>query len=244
LNARQKTQSCQSYTSGVEPCALSFLTHYTGDIHQPLHVSYAVDAGGNGYSVTYFGKSTNLHSVWDTSMIATWENGDSWQLKADELILQLKENPNLLKAYQNVTDVQKWANESFFHTRFSCYNNQPGTASPVRNFDEEHNVTPISVAQAASQTLISTAEHTEEEHHCEREVPLGLFTATSCQASLDTVYYERNIPIITQRLGMAGARLANLLNSIYDPDSTAHATLVDSNWRLRLLIEQAAKQLQ
>jgi hypothetical protein len=38
-----------------------------GDIHQPLH-DENVDRGGNGISVTFDGKPTNLHAVWDASI--------------------------------------------------------------------------------------------------------------------------------------------------------------------------------
>ncbi len=60
--------------------ALKFLVHFVGDIHQPLHAS-AIERGGNGILVRVFGSDTcgsdparpspcNLHSVWDTLLIA------------------------------------------------------------------------------------------------------------------------------------------------------------------------------
>jgi len=49
--------------------ALKFLIHFAGDIHQPLHVGFTTDAGGNSITVTYNGAQTNLHSVWDSGMI-------------------------------------------------------------------------------------------------------------------------------------------------------------------------------
>ncbi|KAL0563983.1 hypothetical protein V5O48_018074 [Marasmius crinis-equi] len=48
--------------------ALKFLDHFIGDIGQPLHVE-ADEAGGNGISVRCSGSSTNLHTVWDSSLI-------------------------------------------------------------------------------------------------------------------------------------------------------------------------------
>jgi len=38
-----------------------------GDVHQPLH-DENLSIGGNGISVNYTGKITNLHHVWDTSI--------------------------------------------------------------------------------------------------------------------------------------------------------------------------------
>lgn len=49
--------------------ALKYLVHLVGDLHQPLHCANNNDAGGNRVSVTFFGKNTNLHSVWDSEMI-------------------------------------------------------------------------------------------------------------------------------------------------------------------------------
>ncbi len=49
--------------------ALRFLIHFVGDLHQPLHVGREADQGGNKIAVSWFDKSTNLHSVWDNSLV-------------------------------------------------------------------------------------------------------------------------------------------------------------------------------
>ena len=49
--------------------ALRFIVHIIGDLHQPLHAGGGNDRGGNDFKVIWFGRSTNLHSVWDTAMI-------------------------------------------------------------------------------------------------------------------------------------------------------------------------------
>ena len=48
--------------------ALRFLGHYVADAHQPLHVSYGSDKGGNLIKVRWRGEETNLHAVWDTQL--------------------------------------------------------------------------------------------------------------------------------------------------------------------------------
>ena len=51
---------------------LRFLVHFIGDIFQPFHMGYASDRGGNTIHVVYLAQAnhpTNLHAVWDTSMI-------------------------------------------------------------------------------------------------------------------------------------------------------------------------------
>ena len=44
--------------------------HLIGDLHQPLHVGYADDRGGNDYQVNINGYGTNLHKVWDEYLIS------------------------------------------------------------------------------------------------------------------------------------------------------------------------------
>ena len=47
---------------------LRLLIHITGDIHQPLHVRLE-EQGGNLIKLTWFGAASNLHRVWDESLI-------------------------------------------------------------------------------------------------------------------------------------------------------------------------------
>lgn len=46
-----------------------FLFHLIGDLHQPLHVGYPGDKGGNDIKLNFVGSDSNLHSVWDTGII-------------------------------------------------------------------------------------------------------------------------------------------------------------------------------
>ncbi|KAJ1564955.1 hypothetical protein HK096_005368 [Nowakowskiella sp. JEL0078] len=48
--------------------ALEFLTHFLGDITNPLHAS-GRDRGGNDHRVRYHNRATNLHAVWDYMII-------------------------------------------------------------------------------------------------------------------------------------------------------------------------------
>ncbi|KDR72510.1 hypothetical protein GALMADRAFT_101616 [Galerina marginata CBS 339.88] len=49
--------------------ALKFLIHFVGDMHQPLHLT-GRDRGGNSVKVVFGRRHTNLHSLWDTYLIA------------------------------------------------------------------------------------------------------------------------------------------------------------------------------
>ncbi|MCL7035644.1 hypothetical protein MKW94_000607 [Papaver nudicaule] len=51
--------------------ALMFLSHFIGDIHQPLHAGFLGDLGGNTIPIHWFGMRTNLHRVWDNMIIET-----------------------------------------------------------------------------------------------------------------------------------------------------------------------------
>ncbi|MEM7186196.1 MAG: S1/P1 nuclease [Bacteroidota bacterium] len=58
---------------------LKMLVHFIGDLHQPLHIGMAEDRGGNDFQVQWFDEGTNLHVVWDTKMI------DSYNMSYSEL---------------------------------------------------------------------------------------------------------------------------------------------------------------
>jgi hypothetical protein len=68
--------------------ALFFLGHWVGDVHQPLHVSFADDLGGNNIKPInggFYIKSGNLHSVWDSGIILPLIVTDGWRIFADAL---------------------------------------------------------------------------------------------------------------------------------------------------------------
>ncbi|WJX26550.1 Endonuclease 1 [Trifolium repens] len=51
--------------------ALLFLAHFTGDIHQPMHVGFTSDKGGNTIDLRWYRHKSNLHHVWDREIILT-----------------------------------------------------------------------------------------------------------------------------------------------------------------------------
>lgn len=79
--------------------ALKFVVHLIGDLHQPLH-ALGVERGGNGIPVTVFGSPNcgatggarypcNLHSVWDTTLIAHRDLSDrQYVAELERLIVQ------------------------------------------------------------------------------------------------------------------------------------------------------------
>jgi hypothetical protein len=75
--------------------ALRFIVHLVGDLHQPLHVGKCCDRGANDVKVTWFGKPTNLHAVWDSQLV------DDEQLSFTELAAKLER-------HISPQDVVKW----------------------------------------------------------------------------------------------------------------------------------------
>ncbi|XP_054803311.1 endonuclease 1-like [Prosopis cineraria] len=51
--------------------ALLFLSHFMGDLHQPMHVGFTSDEGGNTIELRWFRHKSNLHHVWDKEIIVT-----------------------------------------------------------------------------------------------------------------------------------------------------------------------------
>lgn len=80
--------------------ALLFLSHFIGDIHQPLHVGFTSDKGGNTIDVKWYTTKTVLHHVWDNSIIETAEE-KFYDSNVDKLINTLQ---------TNITTV--WANQA------------------------------------------------------------------------------------------------------------------------------------
>ena len=76
--------------------ALRFIIHVVGDLAQPLHNGNGTDRGGNDLKVTWFGKPTNLHSVWDSLLV-------------DDEQLSYSEMATWLTARITPADVKAWS---------------------------------------------------------------------------------------------------------------------------------------
>ena len=144
--------------------SLAFFMHFIQDLHQPLHVGYQHDRGGNDISVQWLNekKPRNLHWVWDTGLLmAAKKTPEQYYV----LLNNISENEKRLWQDSRFID---WAMESKL-LRARAYDfNYPS-----------HGRLPI----------------------------------------LDSAYLTKNRPVIERRILMAGVRLANELNKIFDPDS-------------------------
>ena len=88
--------------------ALKYLVHFVADVHQPLHASDHHDRGGNNVQVIFMGYPTNLHSVWDSGILAPAMKGDErgYALKL------VREITPAEREQWSQGDPVSWANES------------------------------------------------------------------------------------------------------------------------------------
>ena len=85
---------------------LKLLVHFIGDLHQPLHIGLAEDKGANDFQVRWFDEGTNLHSVWDTKMI------ESYNMSYTELAMNTERLSKAQLEYIKRGDVLSWMYES------------------------------------------------------------------------------------------------------------------------------------
>ena len=87
--------------------ALKFLVHLVGDLHQPMHTGRSEDSGGNGIKVKLMRKDSNLHGLWDSSLI------DYTGMTYTELAANCDQASNQsIKQWQK-DDIVKWVYESY-----------------------------------------------------------------------------------------------------------------------------------
>jgi S1/P1 Nuclease len=100
--------------------ALLLLGHFVGDIHQPMHVSYQFDRGGNRQMVTWINnEKLSLHELWDNDIIDC-KSKLSWHKLTHQLYAEITQQQR--QQWQIVgTDqsgsIDQWADESLKLTR-------------------------------------------------------------------------------------------------------------------------------
>lgn len=175
-------------TKDAKLAALKFLGHWVGDIHQPLHVSFADDRGGNDISVEGVpgcsrDGETKLHSVWDTCianrMMHDLHVGTDRAAFGDALQSAITDEQRA-KWRASLLPLD-WANESFAVAR------TPNVEYCVMVGDRcQYSVDTEQLAPDGTQRVVA---------------PPG-------------DYNEEFSPVISERLQAAGVRLGALLNGI------------------------------
>ncbi|NHA06294.1 S1/P1 nuclease [Mucilaginibacter sp. HC2] len=85
---------------------LHMLIHIVEDVHQPLHTGHTGDKGGNDVKVQWFGKESNLHSVWDSGLI------DFQQLSYTEYAAMINHTTATERAKLQSDPISEWLFES------------------------------------------------------------------------------------------------------------------------------------
>ena len=89
--------------------ALLFLGHWLGDIHQPLHISFADDLGGNKIKFSHLEtKCSNLHWYWDQCILYRGKHSKNKWLSLLSTKWKQQSQPDWQTA-----QVWQWADESF-----------------------------------------------------------------------------------------------------------------------------------
>lgn len=145
-------------TKEQKQLALKMVIHFLGDIHQPMHMGHASDIGGNRWHVKYFGKDSNLHSVWDSSIPESahkWSYTE-WQQQID------RATPEEEAAILAVGNPVEWGKETYAI--------------------------------------------------CEK-----VYDGTPEDTNISYDYIAEWSPVIEQQFLKGGLRLADVLNSVFDP---------------------------
>jgi len=92
--------------------ALFFLSHWVGDMHQPLHLGYADDRGGNDVRPIEGGFYSvfNIHALWDGGIPGKLFASANWQEFADKLAAEITPAQRATWIQGTATD---WAQESY-----------------------------------------------------------------------------------------------------------------------------------
>jgi len=59
----------KDFTKEEVKTKICYLFHLMGDLHQPLHIGYGSDKGGNSFQINFNSKGTNLHGLMDYGII-------------------------------------------------------------------------------------------------------------------------------------------------------------------------------
>jgi hypothetical protein len=112
IGSDRDTLADKSKKDGPRLRALKYLSHWIGDVHQPVHVSLKGDSGGNGIGV--FGQCNyDFHKTWDTCLVEK-AVGTDVGAAATALINAI---PAGMQDQWKQGGTLEWANESFAITR-------------------------------------------------------------------------------------------------------------------------------
>jgi hypothetical protein len=179
--------------------ALMFIVHFVGDLHQPMHCADNNDRGGNCVPLTYFGTrpvlkpdahhhefEPNLHAVWDSGIIKNAKRSKTESAWATELDKRFA--ASIATWATEDVHLEDWAWESFQAAEKTAY----GKLAKTIPVEKPH----LDVA------------------HCDEDNDIaGRMLALKITAS--SAYQSAAAPVVEKQLAKAGARLARILNDVW-----------------------------
>lgn len=184
--------------------ALMALGHWIGDIHQPLHVSFADDRGGNGIVATLAGRCgtsryrvENLHGIWDNCLLEA----------------------GLFERVRRRADFKRsWSKDTITYRAVDTLQANTGLA-------EERAMVDGGPRQWAQESLDVTLDPASlygvrASDGCRYSEGALLLTSRGPKRTqaVGQDYLERFAPVAEERIRLAGFRLAHLVNAALDPD--------------------------
>jgi len=115
--------------------ALLLVSHLIGDIHQPMHVSYEHDLGGNRVQLTFEGDETSLHRLWDSDILRhRYGKRADWRALGKQLHEQARQT---VSEQQLAASPLQWANESYQVTKM-IYDELPADGKAGGEYAEKY----------------------------------------------------------------------------------------------------------
>jgi hypothetical protein len=178
-----------SRPAGERASALRYIVHFAGDIHQPLHDADNNDQGGNCTGMQFFAEDrpTNLHSIWDYKLIER-------KLDQDKLTQT---------AYAGALNTR-------FADKYAALSVMKAD-DPVAWAWEAHALAESTTYGKLEPRIPAAAPDPQSVCSAERDKVQALHIAVG------DAYFAQAMPVIEERLAMAGFRLAILLNETLNP---------------------------
>lgn len=185
--------------------ALMALGHWIGDIHQPLHVSFADDRGGNRIDATLTGRCgssryrvQNLHGVWDNCLLEA----------------------GLFERVRQRADYRRnWGANTITYRAVD-------TLQANTSLADERTIAGGDPSQWAQESYRITLD--PDVLYCNRSAGQCRYSAATATwtgaqqrtVAIDQAYLARFAPLAQERIRRAGFRLAHLINQALDPAYT------------------------
>jgi len=175
--------------------AVKFLIHFIADAHQPLHVGFKSDKGGN----RLFIKSVqeNLHHVWDTDIVARY-------IEAQRI---KKKQPNW-----NYYDL---ASEIMDEEDFADVENLANQIPPPNDTLDYNSVEDYAADIVSETSSLYTCNVAYKHEPIKPKIGNQLIWKwIKDNDSLTNAYFHQGIGVVRQQFVRAGVRLGELLNAI------------------------------